>query len=77
MSLSTPKVTEKRASKKKADEKDDHPTKKLFVTLRDKLPKKPSPPKPSHRASKGLMTTSGPLKDLIVVCLLTRTMPWR
>ena len=75
--MSTPKAAGKGASKRKADEKDDHPTKKLSVTPEDKLPKKSSPPKSSHGASKGLMTTSGPLRDLIVVCSLTRTMPWR
>ena len=60
-SSSTPKVVKKGALKRKADGKDDHPPKKVFVTPWDKLPKKPSPPKQSHRASKGLMTTPGPI----------------
>ena len=60
-SLSTPKVAGKGVLKRKADGKDDHPPKKASVTPRDMLPKKPSPPKTSHRAGKGLMTTSGPV----------------
>ena len=47
-SLSAPKVIEKGVSKRKADRKDDRPPKKVSVAPRDKLPKKPSPPKPSH-----------------------------
>ena len=35
--------------------------KKVSVTPRDKLPKKSSPPMPSHEAGKGLMTMSGPV----------------
>lgn len=60
-SSSAPKVVGKRAPKRKADGKDDRPPKKVSVTPKDKLPKKPSPPKLSHGAGKGLMTTSGPI----------------
>ena len=36
-SSSTPKAVRKGAPKRKADGKDDHPPKKVSVTLRDKL----------------------------------------
>ena len=55
---SAPNVVGKEAPKWKAEGKDDSPPKKVSVSLGDKLPKKSSPPKPSHDASKGLMTTS-------------------
>ena len=45
--------------KRKANGKDNHPSKKVSVTPSDKLPKKLSPPKPSHRVGKKLITTSG------------------
>ena len=54
-----PKVVRKGAPKRKADEKDDCPSKKVSVTLGEKQPKKLSPPKLSHGVGKGLMTTSG------------------
>ena len=60
-SSSTPKAVGKGAPKRKADKKDDCPPKKASVTARDKFLKKLTPPKPSHRASKGLITTSGPV----------------
>ena len=60
-SSSASKVVEKGAPKRKADGKDDCLPKKVSVALRDKLPKKSSPPKPSHRVGEGLMTTSGPV----------------
>lgn len=60
-SSSTPKATGKVAPKRKANGKDDRPPKKAPVTPGDKLPKKSSPPKSSHGADKGLMTTSGPV----------------
>lgn len=60
-SLLAPKAAGKRASKRKANGKDDRPPKKPSITPRDKLPKKPSPHKPSHGAGKGLMTTLGPI----------------
>ena len=56
-----PKAVRKGAPKGKADGKDNHPSKKVTVTPGDKLPKKPSPPKPSHGVGKGLLTTSGPI----------------
>ena len=59
--MSTPKVVKKGAPKRKVDGKDDHLFKIVSVTLGEKLPKKLSPPKPSHGASKGLMTTPGPV----------------
>ena len=57
--------------KRKADRKDDRPPKKASITPEDKLPKKPSPSKPSHEASKGLMTTSGPVTQGLDHRLLT------
>lgn len=58
-SSSAPKVTEKRAPKRKANEKDDRPSKKVIVTPGEKHPTKSSHPKPSYGAGKGLMTSSG------------------
>ena len=61
VSSSASKVIEKGASKRKADGKDDRPSKKASVTLGEKQLKKPSPPKPSHGTGKGLMTSLGPV----------------
>ena len=58
-SSSALKAIGKGAAKRKADGKDERPSNKASVILGEKLPKKPSPPK--HRASKGLMTTLGPV----------------
>ena len=58
---SAPKAVDKGASKRKADGKDNRPSKKVSVTPREELPKKPSPSKPKHGAGKGLMTTSSPV----------------
>ena len=58
-SSSAPKTIGKGVPGRKVDRKDDRPSKKVFVTPEDKLPKKPSPPKSSHRVDKGLMTTLG------------------
>ena len=66
MSSSAPKVIGKGVPKRK----DDHPSKKVSVTRGKKQPKKPSPPKPSHGAGKGLMTMSGPVTQG-THCLLT------
>ena len=55
---SAPKAFGKGASKRKADRKNNHPPKKAFITTEDKSLKKPTPPKPSHGAGKGLMTSS-------------------
>ena len=60
-SSSTPKAVCKGATKRKGDGKDDCLSKKVSVTPGEKLPKKPSPPKPKHGVSKGLMTTFGPV----------------
>ena len=70
-SLSAPKAAGKGAPKRKADGKDNRPPKKASVTPGDKLPKKPSPPKPSHGVGKGLMTTSGPVTQGLDCRLLT------
>ena len=59
--MSAPKAVTKGAAKRNGDGKDDHPYKKVSVTPREKLPKKPSPPKPRHGVGKGLMMTSGPV----------------
>ena len=59
--MSAPKAVTKGAAKRNGDGKDDHPSKKVSVTPREKLPKKPSPPKPRHGVGKGLMMTSGPV----------------
>ena len=61
VSSSAPKVVGKGVPKRKADEKDNCPPKKVFAAPRDKPPKNSSPPKPSHGADKGLMMTSGPI----------------
>ena len=60
-SSSAPKAVGKGAPKRKADGKDDRPSKKLLVTPREKQPKRPLPPKLSHGTSKGLMTSTGPV----------------
>ena len=61
VSLLAPNAISKGSAKRKGDGKDDHPSKKVSVTPGEKLPKKPSPPKPKHGTGKGLMTTSGPV----------------
>ena len=53
-----PMVVGKGVPKRKADGKDECPSRKPSVTLREK---KPSPPKPSHEAGKGLMTSKSPV----------------
>ena len=60
-SSSAPKAVRKKAPKRKADGKDSRPSKKATVTLEDRLSKKPSPPKLSHGADKGLMMMLGPI----------------
>ena len=70
-SSSAPKAVEKGVPKRKADEKDNRPSKKVTITPKDKLPKKPSPPKLSHGVGKGLMTTLGPISEGPDRCLLT------
>jgi len=68
-SLLDPKVVSKGVLKRKADGKDDRPSKKVSLTPRKELPKKPSPPK--HGADKGLMTSSSPVTKGIDRRLLT------
>ena len=70
-SLSAPKAVTKGAAKRKGDGNDDYWSKKVSVTPKEKLPMKPSPPQPKHGASKGLMTTSGPVVQDPGRCLLT------
>ena len=55
-----PKVVSKGSAKRKADGEDDHPPKKVAVTLRDAHPKK-SPPKPGSGVGKGIMTSTSPV----------------
>ena len=62
-SSSALKAVSKGATRRKDDGKDDRMSKNAPVTLGEKLPKKPSPPKPKHGAGKGLMTTSGPVSQ--------------
>ena len=64
-SSSTLKVVRKGAPKRKEDGKDNCPPKRVSVTPGEKLPKRPLPPTPSHKASKGLMTTSSPITHLL------------
>ena len=70
-SSSAPKTIGKGVPKRKADGKDDHPSKKVLVTPGEKLPKKLSPPKLGHGAGKGLMTTAGPITQGLDRRLLT------
>ena len=61
-SSSASKGIDKGTSKRKNDGKDDRSLKKgPSVPVVDKQPKQPSPFKPSHGASKGLMTSVGPI----------------
>ena len=59
---STPKVVAK-VTKRKPDGGDSRPTKKVAVTPRDEPLKEKSPPKPSHGAGKGVMTSTGPVSE--------------
>ena len=52
-----PKVVRKGVPKRKAEGKDDRPSKKVMVTLSDKQSKKLSPPKLG--VEKGLITAKG------------------
>ena len=70
-SSSASKAIGKGTPKRKADGKDDRPPKKASITIGDKSFKKPSPPKPSHGAGKGLIMTSGPVTQGPDRCLLT------
>ena len=59
---STPKVVSKQA-KRKPDGNDGRPSKKVAVTPGDDAAKEKSPPKPSHGAGKGAMTSLGPVRE--------------
>ena len=69
VSSSTPKTVAK-VSKRKPDENDDCPSKKVVVTPGDMPSKKKSPLKSSRGAGKGVMTSSGPVIEG-PCCLLT------
>jgi len=60
-SSSAPKVVGKGPHKRKPDGKDDCPSKKPSITVRNKSLKKLTPPKTGHSVGKGLMTLSGPV----------------
>ncbi|XP_050259054.1 uncharacterized protein LOC126704055 [Quercus robur] len=66
---STPHSSLKGSIKRKSDGKDDPPSKKVAVTPTD-VPSQKSPPKLSHGAGKGVMTSSGPVIEG-PRCLLT------
>ena len=66
---SVPKSVSK-VSKRKTDGDDDHPSKKIVVTLGDASPKGKSSLKPSHGVGKGVMTSSDPVLEGLC-CLLT------
>ena len=66
---STPKAITKQA-KRKPDGSDGRPAKKAAVTPGDGAAKEKSPLKPSHGASKGVMTSLGPINEG-PYCLLT------
>lgn len=59
VSSSASKIIRKGVPKRKADGKDDRPSKKASVTFGEKQPRNLSPPKPSDGTSKGLMTSLG------------------
>ena len=60
--MSAPKGVGKGRSKQKSEGKDDCSLKKgSGIPAIEKHPKQPSPPKPSHGAGKGLMTSIGPV----------------
>ena len=59
-----------KVSKRKPDGDDDCSSKRTTVTPRDASPKRKSPLKPSHGASKGIMTSSSPVIEG-PCCLLT------
>ena len=45
------------------DGSDNRPSKKAAVTPGDEPLKEKSPPKPSHGAGKGVMTSTGPVRE--------------
>ena len=66
---SAPKTVSK-VSKRRPDGKDDRLSKRTAITPGDAFPKRKSPLKPSHGASKGVMTSSSPAIEG-PCCLLT------
>ena len=69
VSSSTPHAVSKVLAKRKTDEKDDPPSKKMAVTPGN-VPFKRSSPKSSHGTGKGAMTSSDPVIEG-PRCLLT------
>ena len=69
--LLAPKGVIKRSSERKSEGKDDRPLKKGPAFPTGDKPKKSSPPKPSHRAGKGLMMATSPITQGTVRRLLT------
>ena len=69
--MSAPKGVTKGSSKRKNEGKDNRPLKKGLALPASNKPKKSPPPKPSHGADKGLMTTTGPITQGTVHFLLT------
>ena len=59
---STPKAVAK-VAKRKPNGSDSRPSKKAAVTPADEPLKEKSPPKPSHGAGKGVMTSTGPVSE--------------
>ena len=59
---STPKAVAK-VAKRKPDGIDSRPSKKTAVSPGDETLKEKSPPKPSHGAGKGVMTSTGPVSE--------------
>ena len=50
-------------TKRKPDGSDSRPSKKAAIILGDEEVKEKSPPKASHGASKGVMTSTGPVSE--------------
>ena len=59
---STPKAVAK-VAKRKLDGIDSRPSKKAAISPGDEPLKEKSPPKPSHGAGKGVMTSTGPVSE--------------
>ena len=70
-SSSVAKAVGKGAQKRKANGKDNRPSKKVSTTPGEGLLKKPSPPKPKDGVGKGLMTTFGPVTQELDRRLIT------
>lgn len=70
-SSSTPKGITNGSSKQESEQKDNRPLKKGLAFPASGKPKKPSPPKPSHGAGKGLMTATSLVTQGTIHRLLT------